>query len=58
MKSPRNARVISEEELGTMSKNNLKSITLGIGIVAMDVTGVMNEIFLYNLHFVYMRLVG
>ena len=28
---PRNARVISAEELGTMSKNNLRGITLGIG---------------------------
>ena len=28
---PRNARVISAEELGTMSKNNLRGITLDIG---------------------------
>ena len=30
MKSPQNARVRSTEELGTMSKNNLRGITLGI----------------------------
>ena len=29
-KYPRNARVTSAEELGTMSKNNLREITLGI----------------------------
>ena len=30
VKNPRNARVTSAEELGTMSKNNLKRIFLGI----------------------------
>ena len=30
VKSPRNAQVTSAEELGTMSKNNLREITLGI----------------------------
>ena len=30
MTSPRNARVTSAEELGTMSKNNLTGVTLGI----------------------------
>ena len=30
-KHSRNARVISAEELGTMSKNNLRGITLDIG---------------------------
>ena len=29
-KHPRNERVTSAEELGTMSKNNLRAITLGI----------------------------
>jgi len=29
-KHPRNARVIYAEELGTMSKNNVRGITLGI----------------------------
>ena len=30
VKSPRNLRVTSAEELGTMSKNNLREITVGI----------------------------
>ena len=32
-KHSRNARVISVEELGTMSKNNLRGITLDIGAI-------------------------
>ena len=32
-KHPRNARGISAEELGTMSKNNLAGITLGVRLI-------------------------